>query len=60
MPLYDKFELLTFFVDKVCTGMKFVLVPKKAQKKEDFFQSSKNLSRIQSHGFSYFLFYVAI
>ena len=25
-----------FFVDKVCTGMKFALVPKKAQKKEGF------------------------
>ena len=30
------YKNIGIFVDKVCTGMKFVPVPKKSTKKEDF------------------------
>ena len=52
------YKHIGIFVDKVCTGMKFVSVSEKSTKKEDFSVLEKFVTYlIQSHG--YFIFYVS-
>ena len=51
------YKNIGIFVDKVCTGMKFVPVPEKSTKKEGFSALENFITHLtQSHGYRYFIF----